>query len=349
MKRPIEKGMILCAGLGTRLLPITQRYPKPLVPVLNVPNMLHQVALLRRNGVKEIIINLFHLPDRIEEYLVEHEIPGVKIAYSREEVLLGTGGGVKKAQKFFGDSPFILANCDFVTNADLSAAIANHQENESWATMVLLQDPERQSLYSPVGVDEEGQLCSLPRKETRKPERQGIFTGIHILEPEVFNYLEEKPSGINEVLYPTLMTKQSERVRGVFLKNAFWYDTGDLPAIWDASLKLLDQLKNPKSHLLEVLRSFIGDLIEKKPGIWCSPQTEVPGNVKLRGPALIGRGVHFAGEAEIGPYSILGDGVLVGEGSRIQNAIVLPQATLPPQTDCLKTIYFENQKLSVTG
>src|SRR5687768_14967627 len=109
MKTGFKKGMVLAAGLGTRLQPITQKTPKPLVPVLNVPNILHSLYLLKRVGITEIILNLHHLPDQLEQFLGDGSRWGLKLAYSREQQLLGTGGGLKKAEKFFDGQPLVLA------------------------------------------------------------------------------------------------------------------------------------------------------------------------------------------------------------------------------------------------
>src|SRR5262249_29522472 len=111
--------MVLCAGLGTRLKPITEKIPKPLVPVLNVPNLVHTLHLLKRTGIDEIVINTYHLPQALEDYLGDGRRWKMRIHYSRESVLLGTGGGLKKAEPFFEGEPFLLANCDFITNVDL--------------------------------------------------------------------------------------------------------------------------------------------------------------------------------------------------------------------------------------
>ena len=97
MEKKITKGMVLCAGLGTRLSPITETLPKPLVPVLNVPNLLHSLYLLKRAGIVDIVLNTHHLPEQIESFLGDGSRWDLRLHFSREKTLLGTGGGVKKA------------------------------------------------------------------------------------------------------------------------------------------------------------------------------------------------------------------------------------------------------------
>ena len=120
MSRTIQKAMILSAGLGTRLLPVTGKLPKPLVPVLNIANILFGISLLKKAGIRDVIINTHHLPDTLENFFKKNHSWGIHISFSREEILMGTGGGVKKAEPFFQGQPFVLLNCDFITNIDLT-------------------------------------------------------------------------------------------------------------------------------------------------------------------------------------------------------------------------------------
>ncbi|MFM8268904.1 MAG: sugar phosphate nucleotidyltransferase [Pseudomonadota bacterium] len=345
-KNQIHRGMVLAAGLGTRLLPITERYPKPLVPVLNLANILHTVSLFRKHGITDIVINLFHLPERIEEFFNEIPQKDFRISFSKEPVLLGTGGGVKRAEAFFNGEPFVLANCDFISNLDLSFLIENHFQTGAWATMALIEDPAKQKLYSAVGINGSGALCSLPRKRTEEPVRQGIFTGVHVLSPEIFSVLEEKPSGINDVLYPALMENQPEKARGCFMEGAYWYDTGDIPALWETSQALLNTLSDPKSSLLETISSYGPVYREVAPRIWTTQRTTLPSNLKVRGPCLIGEGCQFEAGVEIGPFCVIGDRVLLSAGARIEKSIVLSHSQVSSQQTIFESLFFEGRAFS---
>src|SRR5690606_23168385 len=112
-----------------------------------------------------------HLPDPIERYLGTGEAWGMRLAYSREQLLLGTGGGLKKAESFFDGEPLILINCDFITNADLKGFIQKHQAARSLCSMVLWENAQAQAFYSKVGIDGEGHLCSLPLLTIGEPVR----------------------------------------------------------------------------------------------------------------------------------------------------------------------------------
>lgn len=338
--------MILSAGLGTRLLPITERYPKPLVPVLNLANLLHTVALFKRAGISEIVINLFHLPERIEEFLADINKNDITFHFSKEAHLLGTGGGVKHAESLLGGGPFVLANCDFISNLSLADLIENHFKTGAWASMALLEDPARQSLYSPVGVNTKGELCSLPRKKVGEPIKEGIFTGVHVLNPEIFSFLEDKPSGINEVLYPTLMEKHPDKARGFFLKNTFWFDTGDIPAFWNSSMALLNLLSKPGNQLLETISSFGPVYKEVAPKIWMTQRSSLPTDVTLTGPVVLGEGCQIEPGVQIGPHAVIGDRVVLAKGTRVENSVVLSFSQVSEKSHLKDSVIFEGKSFS---
>src|SRR5207248_601082 len=106
---------------------------------------------------------------------------------------------------FFEGQSFVLANCDFVSNLDVASLVSEHQKRKSLATMLLYKNPAKQYKYSKVGVQADGRLCSLPKLQTATPTDTGIFTGIHVIESECLKLLEERPCGINDILYPALM------------------------------------------------------------------------------------------------------------------------------------------------
>lgn len=321
------RGMVLAAGLGTRLRPITERLPKPLVPILNVPNILFNLLLLKRAGIREIIINLHHLQDKIEHSLQEGSLWGLKLHYSKEKVLLGTAGGLKKAEWFLGGGTFVLANCDFITNTDLSPYLRRHHEENSEASMILCQPRPEMKHYSRVGVDRESHLVSLPALTTHAAARTGIFTGIHILNPGVFRTLKEEPSGINEVLYPQLMKTLPQQVNGYFLENSdFWFDTGDLYHIWESSLKLLEFLSQDKKGFLSEIVRTAGYSLDQK-GIYA--QSTLPKGLEIKPPVLIGKDCRLPERGSLGPYVILGDRCEFEEGIEITKSVVLSGAKVP--------------------
>lgn len=328
--------MILCAGLGTRLKPVTDKIPKPLVPVLNVENVLHTIRLLERAGIKEIIVNLHYLPEHLESFLSTHKKIKANIFFSREETLLGTGGGVKKAESFFAGETFVLANCDFVTNLDVSRVIEEHVKKQSLATMLLYQNLKKQPKYSKVGVDAKGQLCSLPKLQTQTPTQSGIFTGIHVIEPECLKFLEEKPCGINDILYPALMKSSPSRVRGIFLNQGYWCDTGEVDTFLASTAELLKEL--PGDSFLRETLSFYAQSSET------FPETAPP--VLISDSCKIGPGTH------LGPHVVVGKDCEIGEGASLENCVLLPSSKVPARSQvkhslCFETLQIKNPSLTV--
>src|SRR5690606_11225089 len=126
-----------------------------------------------RAGIREVILNLHHLPQALETFLGDGSQWEMKIAFSKEQTLLGTGGGVKKAEPFFDKKPFVLVNCDFISNVDLLPLIKKHEESRSLASMVLWDNAQMQAFYSKVGIDGEGRLVSLPLLSTKEASRTG--------------------------------------------------------------------------------------------------------------------------------------------------------------------------------
>lgn len=340
------KAMVLAAGLGTRLHPITLEIPKPLVEVLNVPNILHSLFLLKKAGIREVIVNLHYLPEKIERFLGNGSAWGLHIEYSRESVLLGTGGGLKKAEPFFNSEPFLLVNCDFVSNTDLLPIIDQHLARKAIGTMVLYQNPFLQPLYSEVGVDANENLCSLPGKQIAPPVASGIFTGIHILGSEVFHYLSEKPCGINEVLYPALMQQSPQKIYGHFMKG-FWRDTGDLPALWKTSIDLMSLLCEGDPTLREFMETF-GHYREVKENIWLAQGETIPKGLHGIGPLILGKQIQCASETRVGPQVILSDFTKVGPGTTLSQCLALGRAEISLEVKAQRFIQYHRTTLEIS-
>src|SRR5262249_5544169 len=182
------KAMVLCAGFGTRLRPLTDKVPKPLVPLCGVPLLRYNFALLKNAGVTEMVINTHHLGPAMEKgaRAVASEL-GLSLEASREEKqILGTGGGVRHAQAMLGQGTFFLLNGDMIFDVDLDAALASHRKSGAVATMVLAPYP-RGATYAAVEVDAEMNVRRIAgRGAPQDPSlTRTHFTGVHVLEPEL--------------------------------------------------------------------------------------------------------------------------------------------------------------------
>lgn len=176
------KAMILAAGLGTRLRPLTNRTPKPLLPVAGTPLIVWNLLLLRRHGILDVIINLHHLGSVIQQALGDGATIGMRLAYSHEPVILGTGGGIKQAEPFFGGEPFLVLNGDTLLELDLGSLMQFHREGGALATMVVRQDPDADR-WGAVEMDERRRVVRINGRGLPDVAASctRMFAGVHVM------------------------------------------------------------------------------------------------------------------------------------------------------------------------
>ncbi len=225
------KAMVFAAGRGERLRPLTQTIPKALVRVGGRPMIDYPLLLLRHHGIREVIINLHHLGEQSETYLGNGERFGLDIVYSKEPELLDTGGGLFKARAFLDRETFLVINTDVMIDLPLAEAIAFQERAAATATLVLRPDPEADRFGS-IEIGPEGRIYRFlnVRKQSdgAVPLRKLMFTGVQILEPRVFQYMNEeqagKKFGTTKDTYPQMFVS-GEPLYG-FCFDGFWQDLG---------------------------------------------------------------------------------------------------------------------------
>ena len=225
------KAMILAAGLGTRLRPVTDTKPKALVEMNGVPLIEQVLTRLIAAGVKEVIVNLHHFPQQIIEFLQAKDNFGIRIEFSHEEKLLDTGGGLKKAGWFFDDGqPFIVHNVDVISDIDLREMIEQHSAKNCLATLAVNRRKSNRYFI----FDEENLLCgwkSLTEDKTieaRTPAGKttdGAFCGIHIISPGIFEKLNEDGAFSIVESYPRL-AGETERIMAFQAAGYSYRDVG---------------------------------------------------------------------------------------------------------------------------
>lgn len=228
MTSNVTKAMILAAGEGTRLRPLTLETPKPLLPVGDIPVVIRQLQWLKSHGVGTIAINLYHIGEKIEAELGDGSRFGMKIYYSNEETLLGTAGGLKRMETIF-DSTFFIAYGDILTDLSLTEMAAFHREKNALVTIALF---ETQTPWE-VGVvelEEDGRVISFTEKPPRGTEKGNLSNGgIYVAEPDIFNYIPE--SGYSDFgfdIFPKLLT-ENRKMYGYTLKpDDYLIDIGTL-------------------------------------------------------------------------------------------------------------------------
>jgi NDP-sugar pyrophosphorylase family protein len=244
------KAMVLAAGLGTRLRPLTDSRPKALVSVGGRTMLEITLARLRQFGIQDVIINVHHFPDMILEYLKANDNFGMHIEVSREENLLDTGGGLKKASCFFRensgglDEPFILHNVDVVSTIDLRRMVQFHAENQALATLAVQnRETSRYLLF-----DEHLQLCDRrsgrdQNSEIAEPSRQGqplAFSGIHVISPRIFAMMTEE--GIFSIITSYLrLAAEGEAIVAFRADEYYWRDLGKPESVLQAAADIAQQ------------------------------------------------------------------------------------------------------------
>jgi len=219
------KAMILAAGLGTRLRPLTDHLPKPLLPLNGRPLIEYTLLLLRRSGITEVVINLHYQGDKIMRALGDGSRWGMKLRYSEEPEILGTGGGIKKAEAFLSDGPFLVINSDILVEIDLDRIIGFHRRNQAAATLVLREDPEVDR-WGAVGVDSGQRIRQLLGRPdwTGEALAKRMFTGIHVMDPRVLNYIAA--SGFSTIIDAYVeMLRKGEKLLGP-IHPGYWNDIG---------------------------------------------------------------------------------------------------------------------------
>ncbi len=239
------RAMLLTAGLGTRLRPLTFERAKPSIPLVGKPIIVRLIDKLSSLGVSEFRMNLHYLPQSIKSIFAEQANGLVhKVSFSFEPFILGTAGGLKANQEFFQDETFLMVNGDIVFDFDLSDAFEFHRSQNALATLVLLPQNQPYKFY-PVFADSEGRLVHFkePLPHDVSNRQAYIFSGIHILEPEIFEYI---PPGIfceiNDTVYPNLI-KKGKRVLG-FAVRGYWNDVGNAVRYLEAHRHILSTMQH---------------------------------------------------------------------------------------------------------
>jgi len=231
------KAMILAAGLGTRLRPLTNSRPKALVEIAGRTLLEITLTRLRTCGICDVIINVHHFADLILEYLKANDNFGMRVAVSREEVLLDTGGGLKKAAYFFledsdsPEKPFILHNVDVISTIDLRRMVQVHSESQALATLAV----QERKTSRPLLFDEHLQLCGRRSGHDQKTElvrssqkvQALAFSGVHVISPRLFAIMTEE--GVFSIIDSYLrMAASGNKILAFRADESYWYDLGKL-------------------------------------------------------------------------------------------------------------------------
>jgi mannose-1-phosphate guanylyltransferase len=317
--------MVMAAGLGTRLRPLTYDVPKPLVPVANRPVMEHILLLLRRHRFGPVIANLHSFPDTIRDRFGDGSGLGIDLTYSHEDELLGTAGGVRNVADFFGDEPFLVMAADALTDIDLAALRAAHEANEGIATLAVTQVSDV-SEFGVVITDSAGRIQGFQEKPDRAEALSDLASCmIYVLDREIFDYFPSKPVvDFAREVFPALLS--NDVPFHVHLIDAYWNDVGSLPEYLRGNLDAVQGA---------VQVELAGELLEPSGG----EEALERGDPGVGGRVLAGEGCEIGAGVRLDGPLVIGAGCTIGAGARVKESVVLPEAAVPPGALVASAIY----------
>jgi mannose-1-phosphate guanylyltransferase len=304
--------MVLAAGLGTRLRPLTYEITKPMVPVLDRPVMEHIVDLLDRHSCERVIANLHYFPDTIRNHF------GERIEYRYEQELLGTAGGVRACADFFGDEPFLVISGDALTDVDLGALAARHRESGGIATLAVKQVPDTRE-FGVVLHDREGRITGFQEKPSPDEALSDLGNcGIYLFDPRIFDYFPPRPFvDWAQDVFPVLL--ENDVPFHIHEVREYWNDIGSLAELRRGTF---DALRG------ELRLEMEGE--EVSPGVIVVGESPLREDTEIGGIAWVGRDVRLGtGVRLMGPL-VLGDGVTIGDGAQLRGSIVFPGTEIAP-------------------
>ncbi len=285
------RAMIVAAGLGTRLRPLTDWRPKPAVPVRGLPLIAYPLAWLAAAGVREVVINVHHHPEQLRAEAERFRPPGLRLHFSHERSLLHTGGAIRRVASFLRESdPSLILGGDMVADTDLRGLVKRHVDGGREVTLLLKRDP-RAARFGTIGVDAEGRVCRIPRALDRGGERDaGLYTWVNVVSARALDTLPERDvfNHLTEWLAPRLQEGATGIVGEVL---------GPDEGVWEPVGTLEEYLE---ANLAERSLSYL--------------------EVEERARAL---GTRF------GPDWVLGAGAELGAGARLHRAVVWDGERVP--------------------
>lgn len=304
------RAMVMAAGLGTRLQPLTGTIPKPMVPIVNRPALHHVLRLAARHGVRDVVTNLHHFPEAITSYFGDGSEQGVRLRYSFEPVLLGTAGGVKQNEEFLTtDGAFLVLSGDSLTDVDLEAFAEAHRASGCPVTIALKQMPDP-SLYGVALLDQAGRIRGFQEKPQPGEELSNLCNcGLYVIEPEV---LRRFPShtfyDFGRQLWPDMLAS-GERL-GAYVVEGYWNDVGSPEAYRQGNYDVAQGLVKVEAE---------GRTLS--PGVVAGAHCHIDAEVSIKPPVVLGADCRVERGARLSGPVVLGDGCIVEEGAHISSSV----------------------------
>jgi len=347
------KAMILAAGKGTRVRPLTYDLPKPMIPILGKPVMAYLIEHLAKYGVRDIMVNVSYLHEKIEEYFGDGHQYGVQIGYSFEGYTtddsvvvpqpIGSAGGMKKIQEFggfFDDTTIVLCG-DAVINLDIQSALFEHRRKGALASVITREVPwDKVSSYGVVVSDKDGRIEAFQEKPSQEAALSNhVSTGIYIFEPAVLDLIpKDTVFDIGSDLFPLLVEKGLPFYAQSRSFN--WIDIGNIKDYWEVSQSVM---------MGEVAHMDVPG-VQLKDGIWVGLNTRIDWEgTQIEGPVYIGSGCKIeAGATIIGPTWI-GHGSHICSGAQVVRSVLFEYTRVLPQITLEEVIVFKEYSVDRNG
>ncbi len=313
-KEIVLKALFLAGGMGTRLRPLTDHLPKPMVPVMGIPLLERSIDELKRCGVNEVILSTCYESDCISQHFSTGEKSQMKIHCICEKEPLGTGGAIKNCQKYFDDT-FLIFNSDILCNIDLKALVQFHREKHSDVT-IAAAEVKNPSSYGVIEHMPDGKILSFTEKPKPGEEKShDINAGIYVFEPRVLDMIPAgKSVSVERDTFPLLL-KNGFRMN-VYRIGGYWIDIGTP----EKYMKAHKDIFNGACTVHE------NDFRSAK--VYGADNADIASSAKITGPVWLGKNIHIGENAVIGPNAVLGDGFQAGQGCEVRNSVIWNGVTL---------------------
>ena len=328
------KAMVMAAGLGTRLRPLTDFLPKPMMPIANRPVLHHLLNLLHRHDIREVGINVHAFREMIQSYFGDGSSLDMSIRWSYEPELLGTAGGTRKLKDLWGDEAILVTSGDGLHDIDVTALLGHHRRTGALATLTVkpVSDP---SSYGVVIVDRDTRIRGFQEKPRRGEERSDLANcGVYVIEPELLERIPpDTVVDFGEDIWPSLVPA-GESIYA-YTTMAYWNDVGDL-----------DELRNT---ILDAVLGHVRVEIpgeEFAPGVWAEDGCRIDATARLDGPVVLGRNVVVEADAQIRGPAAIGADCHVGRAAAIRSAALLPGTAVPDEGLAIAGIFGDASKLA---
>lgn len=327
----LMKALFLVGGMGTRLRPLTNKIPKPMIPIMGKPLLERSILNLKSVGIKEVVLSTCYRAQYIQRYFENGEKLGMKIYHVKEDIPLGTGGAIKNAEEYFDDT-FLIFNSDILSDIDIKEFIKYHREKGADVTIAVTQvdDP---SMYGVIEYDENDYAISFKEKpQPHEVTSNFINAGAYIFEPKV---LEEIPAGrvvsVEKEVFPQLIEKGYKIA--VYKGCSYWIDIGTPERYLQAHMDIMSG------------KYRINGLNFSSKGIYKGPGCDIHSSVKICEPVYIGANVKIEENASIGANTIIGDNVRIGRGVKIMRSIIWNDVVVENGATLVDTIVASNCRI----